>query len=291
MGIGPKLVAAGLAWGAFAAPLPAGAAEGVGLMPHRAVYDITLVDARPGAGISDLKGRMVYEFTGAACNGFTQKMRFVTSTTNQEGETSITDMRTSSWEDAAGDRFRFDNSQYRNQRRVEQTVGEALRRKNPGEIRVDLKQPKKKVIKISGSAMFPIQHSSRMLEAAREGKHVFTADLFDASEKGEKVYLTSAYIGSRLAPDYNQRLPDVPGTEALNGLAAWPVALSYYDQGTEQEDALPSYELTFIYFDNGVSRRLLIDYGNFSIRGELKELTMLEPETCKSSQSSGRKTN
>ncbi|HEX7075690.1 MAG TPA: cell envelope integrity EipB family protein [Hyphomicrobiaceae bacterium] len=289
MGIGPRLVAAGLAWSALAAFVPAGAAEAIGLTPHRAVYDITLVDARPGAGISELTGRMVYEFTGAACSGFTQKMRFVTSTTNQEGETSITDMRTSSWEDAAGDRFRFENSQYRNQQRVEQTVGEAVRRKT--EIRVELKQPKKKTIKLPNAAIFPIQHSSRMLEAAREGKHIFTTDLFDASEKGEKVYATNAYIGSRLPPGYNKQLPEVPGADVLNELPAWPVALSYYEKGTEQEDALPAYELSFIYFDNGVSRRLLIDYGNFSIRGELKELTILEPEPCASSQSSGRKTN
>lgn len=288
MGVGPRLVAAGLAWIAVAACATAGVAESGGLVPHRAVYDITLAEARPGAGISELTGRMVYELTGAACTGFTQKMRFVTSTTNQEGETSITDMRTSSWEDASGDRFRFENSQYRDQQRIEQTAGEAVRRKNHGEIRVELKQPKKKVIKLPEGAMFPIQHSSRLLEAAREGKHVFATDLFDASEKGEKVYATSAYIGSRHEPGFNHQLPDVTNGDALDNLAAWPVALSYYEKGSELEDAVPSYELSFIYFENGVSRRLLIDYGNFSIRGELKELQMLEPEACKAGRKGGK---
>lgn len=277
-----KLAVAGLT-GVLGSLLPLATAAGAnGLAPHRAVYEITLVDARPGAGISELTGRMAYELTGSACAGYTQKMRFVTRTTNQEGETSVTDMRTSSWEDASGTRFRFENSQYRDQQRVEQTAGEAVRSKNAGEIRVELTRPKKRVIKLPVDTMFPIQHSSELLEMARSGRSVLSTDLFDASEKGEKIYATSAYIGSRHPPGYNKQLPPVPNGEALDGLASWPIALGYYEKGAEMEDAVPSYELSFLYFENGVSRRLLIDYGSFSIRGELQDLTMLDPQPCTS---------
>lgn len=285
MGNGPSRVAACLVFAIVAPEVVAAPLDQVdGLAPHRAVYDITLVDALPGAGISELTGRMVYELTGSECAGFTQKMRFVTSTTNQEGEVSITDLRTSTWEDSAGDRFRFDNSQYRDQRRVEQTVGEAVRSKNPGGVRVELTKPKKRVLKIPAHVMFPVQHSRHMLNLARKGETVFSVDLFDASEKGEKVYSTSAYIAPPRAPGFNKSLPPAENGEALNGLVAWPVALSYYEQGSEGEDAVPVYEISFIFFENGVSRRLLIDYGNFSIRGELKSLTMLEPEPCQSTK-------
>ena len=280
MVIGSRLVATWLVLLLAMGDLTSVAAEAAALAPHRAVYDITLVDARPGAGVSELAGRMVYELTGSACAGYTQKMRFVTRTTNQEGEVTISDMRSSSWEDAAGDRFRFDNAQYRDDRQVEQTVGEAVRRKSAGEIRVELTKPKKRVIKIPVGAMFPIQHSMKLLESARNGQTVLSADLYDASEKGEKVYTTSAYIGARHAPGYNKSLPAVTNSGALDTLPAWPIALSYFDQNKDLEDAVPSYELAFIYFENGVSRRLLIDYGNFSIRGELKELEFLDAETC-----------
>lgn len=279
-----RWVVAGLA-GLLCAYLPSAAiAETRGLAPHRAVYDISLIDARPGAGISELTGRMVYELTGSACVGYTQKMRFVTRTTNQEGETSVTDMRTSSWEDALGTRFRFENSQYRDQTRVEQTVGEAVRKQNHGEIRVELTQPKKRVIKLPVDTMFPIQHSSKLLQMARSGQTVLVTDLFDASEKGEKTYVTSAYIGARQGPGYNSQLPVVPNGEILNSLSSWPIALGYYEKGTELEDAVPVYEISFLYFENGVSRRLLIDYGSFSIRGELRKIEMLEPTPCPSSR-------
>lgn len=280
MMIGSRLVAAWFVVLGVTGSIPSAAAGPLALAPHRAVYDITLVDARPGAGIAELSGRMVYELTGSTCAGYTQKMRFVTRTTNQEGETSVTDMRSSSEEDLAGESFRFNNAQFRDSRAVEQTVGEAIRRKNSDEVRVELTKPKKRVVKVPGGVMFPIQHSIRLLEAARNGQTVMTTDLFDASEKGEKVYLTSAYIGARREPGYNKTLPPVPNAEVLDALPAWPVALSYYEKGKDHEDAVPSYELAFIFFENGVSRRLNIDYGNFSIRGELKDLVMLNEDKC-----------
>ncbi len=43
---------------------------------------------------------------------------------------------------------------------------------------------------------------------------------------------------------------------------------------------MPVYELTFLFFENGVSRKLFIDYGEFSLRGTLKEITFLEPSKC-----------
>ena len=81
MMIGSRLVAACVVSIIATGDIPSAAAEFKGLTPHRAVYDITLVDARPGAGITELSGRMVYELTGSSCAGYTQKMRFVTRTT------------------------------------------------------------------------------------------------------------------------------------------------------------------------------------------------------------------
>jgi len=63
-------------------------------------------------------------------------------------------------------------------------------------------------------------------------------------------------------------------------LMSWPVSISYFDPQKEKQDGLPSYELAFLYFENGVSRRLFIDYGDFAIRGVLKDITFLEATKC-----------
>ncbi|MEQ1613044.1 MAG: DUF1849 family protein, partial [Hyphomicrobiaceae bacterium] len=106
------------------------------------------------------------------------------------------------------------------------------------------------------------------------------ADLYDGSEKGEKVYATTAVIGGRQAPGKSPKAPNVKNAEKLDTLAAWPVSLSYFDKKADKSDAAPSYELAFLFFENGVSQRLFIDYGDFSIRGALKDLVFLDTPPC-----------
>jgi hypothetical protein len=38
--------------------------------------------------------------------------------------------------------------------------------------------------------------------------------------------------------------------------------------------------MAFVFYDNGVSRRLFIDNGEYSMRGELTELTFLDVGNC-----------
>ncbi len=256
------------------------AAQPVGLAAHRAVYEITLDKAKTGGGVTDLTGRMVYELTGSACEGYTQTMRFVTRMTSQEGETSINDLRSSTFEDADTRNFKFSSSQYRDDQLAEQTTGDARRAAGDGPTKVEVTKPKKLSLDVPASALFPVQHSIALLVAARAGKSIFAADLYDGSEKGEKVYATTAVIGARQPPGKNPKLPQVPNAEKLEALASWPVSLSYFDKKGDKSDAAPTYELAFLFFENGVSQRLFIDYGDFSIRGVLKDLVFLDTPPC-----------
>jgi len=61
------------------------AGEKTVLTPHRATYDLTLDQASGRSGIVAIKGRMAYEFTGAACEGYTVNLR---------GERFVTDPET-----------------------------------------------------------------------------------------------------------------------------------------------------------------------------------------------------
>ena len=250
------------------------------LAPHRAVYDITLDRSRGGSGVSDMLGRMVYELVGSECEGYTQSMRFITRMTNQEGVVSLTDMRSSSTEDAKAKNFRFSSSQYKDSKLSESTTGDAARAGPSGEIKVELTKPAKKEMELKPNVFFPIQHSIALLDVAARGDTVFQADLYDGSEKGEKVYATTAYIGSSRPAGFNKQLAPAKNAEALDELKSWPVSISYFDPGSQKTDAVPSYELAFLYFENGVSRRLYIDYGEFAIRGSLKEIMFLEPGKC-----------
>jgi EipB-like len=265
-------------WAQTPAAQTKGAAEL--LAPHRAVYEITLDQTRSGGGITDMSGRMVYELTGSVCEGYTQNMRFVTRMTTQDGSATLTDLRTSSWEDALARQLRFNSSQYKDTKLSESTQGDASRQDAGSEVKVELLKPAKKEKSIRAGVHFPIQHSIALLAAAKKGDTVFQADLYDGSEKGEKFYATTAYIGRVQAKGHNKTLPPVASAAPLDGMQSWPVSISYFDPAKEKQDGLPAYELAFLYFENGVSRRLFIDYGDFAIRGALKELQFIEPTKC-----------
>jgi len=256
------------------------AGEDILMAPHRAVYEMSLATARGGTGVTAVSGRMVYELTGSACEGYTQNMRFVTQMVNQGGTAMITDLRSSSWEEGNGKRFRFNSSQYRDEKATEITAGDAARANTADDVKVELTKPAKKDLSLSSRVYFPVQHSIALVAAARLGKTMFRADLYDGSEKGEKVYDTVSVIGSRRQPGSNQRLPQVKNAEQLDQQAAWPVSIAYFEPGSDKKDAVPVYELGFLFFENGVSRKLFIDYGEFAIQGEIKEIVFLPSNKC-----------
>lgn len=275
----PLVTGAALLAGVSAERTAASEAEVV-MAPHRAVYEISLLRAQGGSGIAEMSGRMVYELTGNPCVGYSQSMRFVTSVVNQEGVASLTDLRSTSWEDAASRAFRFNSTQYKDRKLTESTVGDASRTSGPDKLKVALSRPTRKQLDLGAQAMFPIQHSRELVVRARRGERLFTADLYDGSEKGDKVYTTVSFLGQRRAPGNVEGLEAVESAKPLLTVPSWPISISYYEPETSRQDAVPTYELSFLYYANGVSRRLMIDYGSFAVRGVLKEIFFLDPGKC-----------
>ena len=79
--------------GAHAAP----AAAVPDLAPHRAIYDMTLRNAAPGSNVSEVRGRLVFDFGGSACAGYSLKSRMVTQVVDRDGKATVTDLRSSTW--------------------------------------------------------------------------------------------------------------------------------------------------------------------------------------------------
>ncbi|MBI1650056.1 cell envelope integrity EipB family protein [Hyphomicrobium sulfonivorans] len=278
------LVAGALGVAAMAAPLgdlqAQVAGSAVQFRPHRAVYDITFDHATPGSGVADMVGRMVYEMAGSDCGEYAQSMRFVTRMTNQDGVSQVNDLRTNSFENVPNHVLRFSSSQFENEKQSEASQGTASAGGDGTFTEVKLTKPKKKTVKLPTSVYFPIQHSLALVEAARKGQTQFTANLFDGSDKGEKFYETSAVIGSKLAAGSQPVPASLKNGGELNAIPSWPIAIGYFEPGMSRQDILPTYELSFRFFENGVSSGLYIDYGDFAIRGELKELTFLDSAKC-----------
>lgn len=249
------------------------------LHAHRAVYDMTLGESKDTSGISGVTGRMVFEFSGSACEGYTVNFRFLTRIESDEGASRVTDLRTSSFEKGDGGAFQFINKTYIDKVLAEETHGQAKREKD--EISVDLERPTKEKFGVQKSALFPTEHLLEIITQAQQGANFLQADVYDGSEDGHKVFATTSVIGaikSRIQPINGENLPEV---SALEGMKYWPVTIAYFDTENERQgETTPIYELAFELYENGVSGGLNMKYGDFSVRGELKEVEYLATEKC-----------
>jgi envelope integrity protein B len=248
------------------------------LVAHRAIYEMTLDDARSASGITGIDGRMVFEFTGSECDGYSLNMRMVTQMTDTQGQTNLTDLRSSTWEQGDGQKFRFQSAQYLNDKLGDITMGRAVRETPKEAVKVKLSQPSAAELDLSGPLLFPTQHSFALMAAARTGQGLFQARVYDGSEKGQKVYDTTAFIGTEVQPGSDPKLEQVAKDKGLGELASWPVSIGYFE--AKGGDLTPSYQIDFRLYENGVSRDLLIDYGDFSIHGTLTSLEYLKATEC-----------
>ncbi|MGV3632782.1 MAG: cell envelope integrity EipB family protein [Pseudorhodoplanes sp.] len=255
---------------------PAQSPRSIELASHRAVYDLKLASARGNRPVEAVRGRILYDFSGSECEGYALQFRQVSEIDAGEGVQMMTDMRATTWEDAAAKSFRFNSQNYVDQKLKSAVDGRAER--ETSKANVDLKKPAPKAFGIDVAIMFPTDHMRRIIIAAREGKTLLQGPVFDGSDNGEKVYETLTVIGQPIEPDA-QRPDDAAGKDdQLSKLRRWPVAITYFDKAKAGGDQLPVYGIKFELYENGISRALALDYNDFVVTGTM---TALETRTVK----------
>ena len=256
------------------------------LVPHRAIYEITLANKKSAVSVSDVRGRMVFELTGSPCNGYTQNMRMITRITDERGKQTLSDIRSNTWENSAGKRFSFRSSQYFDQILQENVSGAATRNLKKKNIEVKIKEPGSAALELPGDVLFPTEHSLAILKAAKAKQSLLAVRIYDGSEQGQGFYQTYSFIGKeRPSGNESHKKISILGKKlsrlGLSSLRSWPVSISYFKGQGGKEDSIPSYELSFRLYPNGVSRDLLINYGDFSVKGSLDRIKYLRQRPCK----------
>lgn len=260
----------------FAAP--AQIPEAIPLASHRAVYDLKLASARGNRPVEAVRGRILYDFSGSECEGYALQFRQVSEIDAGEGVRMMTDMRATTWEDAAAKSFRFNSQNFVDQKLKSAVDGRAEREESKAS--VDLKRPETKTFGIDAAVMFPTDHMRRIIIAARQGKTLLQGPVFDGSDNGEKVYETLTVIGQAIEPDA-QKPDDAAGkAEELSKLRRWPVAISYFDRAKAGGDQLPVYGIKFELYENGISRALSLDYNDFVVSGTMTALETRPVKPC-----------
>lgn len=248
------------------------------LASHRAVYDLKLLRADGKRGLQSVRGRILYDFSGNACEGYVLQFRQVSELDTGEGKVALSDLRASTWEDGAAKDFRFNSQNFVNDKMANSVDGRADRR--GGKVAVALTKPKQATFDIEVNVVFPTEHMRRIIEAARAGETMLEFPVYDGSENGERVYNTLTVIGREIEANESPPTDATAGQAALAGLKRWPVTISYFDRASARGEQTPVYSISFQIYENGVSRALTLDYGDFAVSGEMSQLEMNPSRPC-----------
>jgi hypothetical protein len=250
------------------------------LAPHRAVYDLALGRTRETAQVAAVHGRILYDFDGNSCDGYTLQFRQVSELDTGEGKKSTSDLRSTTWEGGDAKQFKFTSQNFLDQKLVDTVDGHA---EHGATTTVDLAKPEHKMLDIDTAVVFPTQHMVRVIEAARAGKTILDFPVFDGSDTGEKVYDTLTVIGRKLGPDDRKHDDAAAAEPKLADAARWPVTISYFEKGKSPKNTeqTPVYAIGFELYENGISRALSLDYNDFVVTGKLSSLEIKDPKPCK----------
>jgi hypothetical protein len=249
----------------------------VPLVPHRAVYDLGLLKSGGSRGIDSAKGRIAMEFGGDACDGYTLKYRQVTVLDSTEAGSRTMDTQTATFEAGDGLSMRFKTTSS-TQGLVKDGVDGDAQLRPDGSLNVRFKQPRNDDFSAAGQPVFPTEHMKRLIEAGRKGETTLAVKVYDGSDDGKKVYDTLALVGRRIEPGAGTNLEEAARQPTLANIPRWPVSISYYEQG--KADRMPIYTISFELYENGISRALKLDYGDFALKGDLKTLDVQSMTAC-----------
>ncbi len=249
----------------------------VPLVQHRAVYDLKLTNASERSGILGITGRMVYEIRGSACDGYTVRFRYVTQSSTRDAS-QVTDQQTTTFEDADGKSFSFATKSYTDQALDKELRGNATREAEGVKIQID--KPEAKTFELKPT-QFPTQHLLDLIARAKTGETFYETSIFDGSEEADRAMTTTVIVGKQA--DATSTDPEFKALKTLSGEKYWPVDIAYFDENQEGGEDTPEYRISFKLYENGLTRDLDMDYGDFTIHGQLVDLAVFEPDakaTC-----------
>ncbi len=164
---------------------------------------------------------------------------------------------TATWEDGDGNAYRFRVTNALNGEAPDEADGVAERK--DGKLVVQATKPEAGTVQLGQGVLLPTQHVLKLIASAEQGESVLEAPVFDGSPDARKVYDTLSIIGKGVSDA--KGLEEAATTGDLAGRMRFPVTISYYERNGDSQT--PDYIISFDMFDNGVSRNLKLDYGEF----------------------------
>ena len=246
-----------------------GSAYGATVTPHRAFYEMQLGHADQNSDVQAVTGRSAFTL-GRDCSGWQSNEDYVIEFGGKEGDTDRIISRFESWESDAGDMYSFEISEQSSFRTKKDFNGYANVTPKAGNAYFSIADDSP--MKLPADTYFPMRHLEAIIDGAERGKAIVAATVFTGADPDDALLATNTVIGSWKIEAPAARL----GEFGQKGY--WPVQTAYFKP--EAKVAEPEYKINYSMQSNGVVRRYVIDYGDFTIIAELVKLEALTPPNC-----------
>jgi hypothetical protein len=256
--------------GVLFASAAATAAVAADLVPHRALYKMTLISAKSGSGIETVQGEMIADWS-ESCDGWTLDHRSVFDVGYSAGQNVRIVSNIATWESLDGLHYRFNVTNKTNDETTERSEGHATLSgpKSGGKAVFD--QPNARTAELPAGVIFPTEHSRVVLRDIGGAPMILSHVVFDGLTDDGPLQV-STVIGDEVAPDR------VAGLAPLKGLRSWPVQMAFFPAGANAVE--PEQEIGMRLFENGVSDAMVLDFGDFRVRASIVRLEMAKHPSC-----------
>jgi hypothetical protein len=249
------------------------------LIPHRAVYGMTLHSAQRGSGISGARGNMIYGFSNG-CEGWSSETNVKLQLLYAEGDQVSTEWAFASWEAKDGKSYQFRTRQARNGTTIENLKGLVKRSAPNAAAEAKFSEPEGEVIKLPKNTLFPTRHLIALLESGAQGRKFFSSKVFDGASLENPYEINAVQV--KRSPFTEAKKADA--TEKLisdSGLAAETskhYRLAFFAMRSKTGE--PQFELGVDYRSDGIARFIRQDFGDFVIDLVLEKIEVLDKPSC-----------
>lgn len=244
-----------------------GAAE---VVPHRGIYEMSLLAADQSSGIIGASGEMYFEW-GEACDGWTVNQHVRLHLSQSDSQTASMGLIFSGWESRDGKRLRFVLRHTADDRVSEEIEGEAELFGASGGV-ARFTSPAGLELTLPRGTVFPTMYSREQMARAEAGRNTYSATVFDGTTT-DGAYEVTSFIGDAI-------MRPAPGTKGENAKQEkyWPIRMAYFRRGLDVLE--PDFEIGEVVNAGSISYQFDLDYGTFSVRAVLKEYEALPVPDC-----------
>jgi hypothetical protein len=244
----------------------ADAVHGV-LTGQDAIYDLSLAKLRTH-DVTGATGQMRFSVADG-CTGWGTTQHLTLLIRNADGSLSKTVTDYITWENKDGKLLTFTLREKDDDgKTVVDDAGAATRTAAGGSIVYST--PANRLMTMPPGTLFPMAHTQAILDAGARGEKFISVPLFDGTTDDGAQHTFVVILG-RNGPAQNQ-------FPALAKLASTNVDIAFYER--KNTDQNPDFRSQMRYYDDGVASGILMDFGDFVMRGKLDRLT-IPPSSCK----------